>query len=85
MLKTVIFGATGHMGQAVARQLVSEGRTVHLVARDAAALTEIAAELQASCSLFELADPDTISKAVNDASTDGALAGLVWAVGSILL
>lgn len=85
MSKTVIFGATGHIGQAVARQLVAEGRSVHLVGRDAAALPELAAELQASHSLFELTQPDTISQAVNDASTDGALAGLVWAIGSILL
>ena len=35
--------------------------------------------------LLDLADPDTISQAVNEASTDGPLAGLVWAIGSILL
>ena len=56
MSKTLIFGATGHIGQAVARQLVAEGRSVHLVGRDAAALTELAAELQASHSLLELAE-----------------------------
>ena len=85
MSKTVIFGATGYIGQAVARQLVAEGRSVHLVGRDKLALPELAAELRASHSIFELEDPDTISQAVNEASTDGALAGLVWAIGSILL
>jgi len=85
MAKTVIFGATGHIGQAVARQLVAEDRSVHLVGRDALALPELAAELRASFSLFDLADPDATSQAIHDASTDGALAGLVWAVGSILL
>ena len=85
MSKTIIFGATGHIGQAVARQLVKEGRSVHLVGRDATVLPELAAELRASHSLFDLTDPDTISKAVQEASTDGALGGLVWAVGSILL
>ena len=85
MSKTLIFGATGHMGQSVARQLVAEGRSVHLVGRDPAALTKLAAELRASHSLFDLADPDTISQAVHEASTDGALGGLVWGVGSILL
>ena len=85
MLKTIIFGATGHTGQAVARQLVAEGRSVHLVGRDVTALSTLASELRASHSLFDLADPNTISQAVNEASADGALGGLVWAVGSILL
>ena len=85
MSKTVIFGATGYIGQAVARQLVAEGRSVHLVGRDTPALPELAAELQASHSLLDLEDPDTIAQAVNEASTDGVLAGLVWAIGSILL
>ena len=48
MPKTVIFGATGYIGQAVARQLVAEGRSVHLVGRDKLALPELAAELRAS-------------------------------------
>ena len=85
MSKTLIFGATGHIGEAVARQLIAEGRPVHLAGRDGTALPALAAELRASHSLFDLADPDTISKAVHEASTDGALGGLVWAVGSILL
>ena len=85
MSKTLIFGATGHIGQAVARQLVAEGRTVHLVGRDAALLSELGTELGANHSLFDLADPDTILQAINEASTDSALSGLVWAVGSILL
>ena len=46
MSKTVIFGATGYIGQAVAKQLVAEGRLVHLVGRDAPALPELAAELR---------------------------------------
>ena len=85
MSKTVIFGATGYIGQAVARQLVGEGRQVHLVGRDTLAVPELATELRTSHSLLDLANPDTISQAVNEASTDGALAGLVWAIGSILL
>ena len=85
MSKTLIFGATGHIGQAVARQLVAEGRSVHLAGRDGTALPALAAELRASHSLFDLADPDTISQAVHEASTDGVLGGLVWAVGNILL
>ena len=85
MSKTLIFGATGHVGQAVARQLVAEGRSVHLVGRDAVALSALAEELRASHSLFKITEPNTISQAVHEASTHGALGGLVWAIGSILL
>ena len=85
MSKTVIFGATGHMGQAIARQLVAEGKPIHLAARDDEALAALATELGTSASPFDLTNPDTLTQAVADASTDGELAGLVWAVGSILL
>ena len=50
MSKTVIFGATGYMGQAVARQLVAEGRSVHLVGRDTPALPELASSGSAGVS-----------------------------------
>lgn len=85
MSKTVIFGATGHMGQAIARQLVADGKPVHLAARDDQALAPLAAELGAGASRFDLVDPKSIEQVIADASTDGQLAGLVWAVGSILL
>lgn len=85
MSKTVIFGATGHMGEAIARQLVADGKTVHLAARDEQAVARLAAELGASASHFDLAEPKTIEQTIAEAGTDGGLAGLVWAVGSILL
>ena len=85
MSKTVIFGATGHMGQAIARQVVTDGKPIHLAGRDDGAVAALAAELGASASSFDLTRPDTLAQAVTEASTDGQLAGLVWAVGSILL
>lgn len=85
MSKTVIFGATGHMGQAIARQLVADGKPIHLAGRDDGAVAALAAELGASASSFDLTRPDTLAQAVTEASADGQLAGLVWAVGSILL
>ena len=48
MSKTVIFGATGYIGQAVARQLVAEGRSVHLVAVSYTHLTLLARSSAAS-------------------------------------
>lgn len=85
MSKTVIFGATGHMGQAITRQLVAEGKSVHLAARDDKAVAALANELGVTASHFDLANPATVETVVAEASTDGQLAGLVWAVGSILL
>ena len=85
MSKTVIFGATGHMGQAIARQLAADGNPVHLVARNKPVVMELAAELGASASGFDLGDAASIEQAVTEADSNGGLAGLVWAVGSILL
>ena len=85
MSKTLIFGATGHMGQAIARQMVADGKPVHLAGRDDVALASLATDLGVSASSFDLSRPDTLDHAVAEASMDGQLAGLVWAVGSILL
>ena len=85
MSKTIIFGATGHMGQAIARQMVAAGKPVHLAGRDDEALGALATELGVSASLFDLNTPDTLDAVISEASADGQLAGLVWAVGSILL
>ena len=85
MGKYLIFGATGGIGQAIAQDLASHGCHLHLAGRDASALQDTAQSLQAGYSVFDAFDTASIEKAVQEASDDGALAGLVWAVGSILL
>ncbi len=78
----LIFGATGGIGQALARTLAASGRAIHLAARDPAAL---GAELGAPVSTFDARDDASIAAAVADATTDAGLGGLAWCVGSIVL
>jgi NAD(P)-dependent dehydrogenase (short-subunit alcohol dehydrogenase family) len=78
----LIFGATGGIGQALARTLAASGRPIHLAARDPAAL---GAELGAPVSTFDARDDASIAAAVADATTDAGLGGLAWCVGSIVL
>lgn len=85
MSKILIFGATGGIGQAIAADLVKTGRDVHLAGRDDVELQKLAGDLSATYSSFDAMDTTSIEQAVTDASQDGTLAGLVWAVGSILL
>ena len=78
----LIFGATGGIGQALARNLAACGRRIHLAARDPAAL---GAELGAPVSVFDARDEASIAAAVADAKTEAGLGGLAWCVGSIVL
>jgi NAD(P)-dependent dehydrogenase (short-subunit alcohol dehydrogenase family) len=78
----LIFGATGGIGQALARTLAAAGHRIHLAARDPAAL---GAELGAPVSTFDARDETSIAAAVADAKTDAGLGGLAWCVGSIVL
>jgi NAD(P)-dependent dehydrogenase (short-subunit alcohol dehydrogenase family) len=78
----LIFGATGGIGQALARTLAASGHRIHLAARDPAAL---GAELGAPVSTFDANDEASIAAAVADAKTDAGLGGLAWCVGSIVL
>lgn len=77
----LIFGATGGVGEALARRIVARGGSVFLAARDPGRLEALAGELGCGSSLCDVADSEAIAKAVAEAG--GSLAGLVYAVGSI--
>ena len=81
----LIYGGTGGIGAATARALAKQGRKVHLVARDAAALAALAMELDATFTAGDLEQPDTIARATAEAAQGGALQGLIYAVGTINL
>jgi NAD(P)-dependent dehydrogenase (short-subunit alcohol dehydrogenase family) len=83
----MIFGGTGGIGAAVARLLVGQGQPVHLVARDAAKLSTLAAELGCGASVADVEDPAAVKAAIAVATEagGGALQGLCYAVGTINL
>lgn len=81
--KLIIFGGTGGIGSETARLMRQRGADLHLVARSADALENLANELGASCSVADMREPEAIARAVAEAGD--AIGGLVYAVGSITL
>jgi NAD(P)-dependent dehydrogenase (short-subunit alcohol dehydrogenase family) len=81
----LIYGGTGGIGAATARALRQKGFAVHLVARDGAKLASLAGEFQAGVTEGDVEDPGLFARATEAASQGGALAGLVYAVGTINL
>jgi NAD(P)-dependent dehydrogenase (short-subunit alcohol dehydrogenase family) len=82
---TLIFGATGGIGSALARRLAREGRRLHLVARSEDKVRALADELGAGATTADVMDPAQVEAAVDAAAPDGDLAGLAYCVGSITL
>lgn len=86
MAPVLIIGASGAIGAATARALHGAGMAVHLAGRNADALGVLSAELGGSpTSLCDVTDDDALAATVAAAAADGALSGLVFAVGSIPL
>lgn len=79
----LIFGATGGIGSTLARRLASAGHRLHLSARDRSRLEPLATELDAEHTPGDVTESADLDRVVAKAATDGAMAGLVFAVGSI--
>ncbi|MGU3604695.1 SDR family NAD(P)-dependent oxidoreductase [Methylobacterium brachiatum] len=84
MRQVLIYGGTGGIGLATARALRSRGYALHLAARDADRLARAAEELgETTFTAGDVGDPDFFAAA--SAAAGSALAGLVYAVGTINL
>jgi NAD(P)-dependent dehydrogenase (short-subunit alcohol dehydrogenase family) len=81
----LIYGGSGGIGAATARALKARGYAVHLVGRDAGRLEAAARELEAGFTAGDVADHALYAQATEAACAGGALAGLVYAVGTINL
>ena len=79
----LIYGGSGGIGSALARRLRGRGHAVHLVARDRDRLEALAAEIGATFSVADVADPAAVTAAAAEAGD--RLAGLAYCVGSINL
>lgn len=82
-MTTIIFGATGGVGSALARKLHGQGRPVFLAARDGDALKSLADELEAPFKACDVLASDEIEAVVEAAAESGEISGLAFAVGSI--
>jgi NAD(P)-dependent dehydrogenase (short-subunit alcohol dehydrogenase family) len=81
--KVLIYGGSGGIGAATARKLVAKGYGVHLAGRDAERLQAVATETGGGFTVCDVLRDDAFARVMNDAGE--ALAGLVYAVGSINL
>jgi len=83
MKKVVIFGATGGIGAATAKQLFDEGYQVHLVAREESKLKEMADEFDTDFTVGDVNDPALFEKVAEEVGDK--IDGLVYAVGTMNL
>ncbi|HYD98521.1 MAG TPA: SDR family oxidoreductase [Alphaproteobacteria bacterium] len=81
----VVVGATGGIGEALARRLAAAGRPLHLVGRDAARLAPLAGALGASHAVADVLDHAALARAVQAGDSGAGLGGLAYAVGSIVI
>lgn len=82
----LIFGATGGIGTATARQLSEAGHRVVLAARGEEALRSLSAELDAPYLICDATRSDEVNATVEQAvELTGELTGVVNLVGSIML
>jgi 3-oxoacyl-[acyl-carrier protein] reductase len=86
MAGIAIIGATGTIGSTLARRLVKQGRSLLLVGRDTAKLTELSHEINQPFVAVDLRNSQELEEALREhfPSLDG-FDGLVNCVGSVLL
>ncbi|MFN3241312.1 MAG: SDR family NAD(P)-dependent oxidoreductase [Planctomycetota bacterium] len=81
----VVLGATGAVGQQVARLLRGRGADVALLARDETRLAELGAELEATTVPLPGAAAAAVRDALLGACEDREIAGVAHCIGSLLL
>ncbi|MFP4518927.1 MAG: SDR family NAD(P)-dependent oxidoreductase [Oceanicaulis sp.] len=82
-MTTLIFGASGGVGSALARRMAKAGEDVFLAARDEKALEGVADEVDAPYQVCNVLNTEEIEAAVEAAAEHGAVSGLAFCVGSI--
>jgi len=86
MAGIAIIGATGTIGSTLARRLVKQGRSLLLVGRDTAKLTELSHEINQPFVAVDLRNSQALEEALREYSvTFDGFDGLVNCVGSLLL
>ena len=79
----VIVGATGAVGEALARRIVAAGGSLHLVGRDPGKLAALSAELGGTIAVADAMDGGELAEAIRQGGP--RIAGLAYCVGSIVI
>jgi NAD(P)-dependent dehydrogenase (short-subunit alcohol dehydrogenase family) len=82
--KYLIFGATGAIGSALAKQLHEENKDCHLIGRNEEELKKISSDLNYSYSVCDVLKIDFTQQLIEDLSSIDIL-GIAYCVGSISL
>ena len=81
----LILGATGGVGQALARSLAARRVPLFLAARSRDKLADLARETGARYHACDVLDAPSLDRVVEQAAAEGGLAGLAYCVGSIVI
>ncbi len=81
----LILGASGGIGASLARRLHARGQPLHLAARKSDDLAALGRELSAPVSTLDVLDEKELEATVRVAGQDGALGGLAYCIGSIVI
>ncbi|MDG2170124.1 MAG: SDR family oxidoreductase [Opitutales bacterium] len=81
--RIIIYGGSGGVGASTARLLSRQGYSLHLVARSEERLAAISNDLGASYTVGDVTDPTLFDRVATQ--VEGAVKGLVYAVGNINL
>jgi NAD(P)-dependent dehydrogenase (short-subunit alcohol dehydrogenase family) len=86
MARTIlVYGGSGGIGAAIARRIRQNGDIPHLAGRNGTALKNLAEELEIRFTVGTVEEEDFFIRATQEATSDGTLAGLIYAVGTITL
>jgi NAD(P)-dependent dehydrogenase (short-subunit alcohol dehydrogenase family) len=86
MQRVAILGATGSIGNAIARRLIGKGCSVLLLGRNAAKLAALSQELNQPFAEVDLSSSGMLEELLKtNAETEGRFTGIVNCVGSVIL
>ena len=82
MKKSIIYGSGG-VGATLARNLISEGQSVHLAGRNGSALTDLSNELSCSFTVGDVCDSEFFKQVTSEAGEN--VNSVIYAAGTINL